>query len=44
MIGINIMKPRQFRKNGITKIDRSGWTDTPADKLRKQKEVGYYFI
>jgi len=36
---INILKPRQFRKNGITKIDRSGWTDTPADKLRKQKEV-----
>jgi len=35
---INVMKPRQFRKNGITKIDRSGWTDTPADKLRKQKE------
>jgi len=35
---INILKPRQFRKNGITKIDRSGWTDTPSDKLRKQKE------
>ncbi|ORX44314.1 hypothetical protein BCR36DRAFT_586178 [Piromyces finnis] len=35
---INILKPRQFRKNGVTKIDRSGWTDTPADKLRKQKE------
>jgi len=35
---INILKPRQFRKNGVTKIDRSGWTDTPADKLKKQKE------
>ncbi|OUM59040.1 hypothetical protein PIROE2DRAFT_15555, partial [Piromyces sp. E2] len=35
---INVLKPRQFRKNGVTKIDRSGWTDTPADKLRKQKE------
>jgi len=35
---INVLKPRQFRKNGISQIDRSGWTDTPADKLRKQKE------
>jgi len=35
---INVLKPRQFRKNGVAKIDRSGWTDTPADKLRKQKE------
>jgi len=35
---INVLKPRQFRKNGVIKIDRSGWTDTPADKLLKQKE------
>jgi len=35
---INILKPRQFRKNGIGKIDVSGWTETPSDKLRKQKE------
>jgi len=36
---INVLKPRQFRKNGISQIDRSGWTDTPADKLKNQKEV-----
>ncbi|ORX87047.1 hypothetical protein BCR32DRAFT_274833 [Anaeromyces robustus] len=35
---INVLKPRQFRKNGVLQIDRSGWTDTPADKLKKQKE------
>lgn len=32
------MGPRKFRNNPINVGDRSVWTDTPADKLRKAKE------
>ena len=28
---------RTFRKNAAATGDRSGWTDTPADRERKQK-------
>ena len=28
---------RTFRKNAAPTGDRSGWTDTPADRERKQK-------
>ncbi|XP_076807746.1 GPALPP motifs-containing protein 1-like [Clavelina lepadiformis] len=32
------MGPRQFRANPTEVGDRSGWTDTPADKLKKSLE------
>ena len=28
---------RQFRKNAAPTRDQAGWTDTPADKERKEK-------
>ena len=33
------MGPRQFRARAAEIGDRSGWTDTPADKARKAKVI-----